>query len=109
MNKFVKMLFKFVLVIVQPIIALAFGLSWIFSESVVVVGTIGILLMVLSILSSVVLYAALDKITLLPTVKVTKQPQIGLSVGLCKGGFALLLPFVYLEFLYKKADGSLKL
>ena len=109
MNKFAKMLFKFVLVIVQPIVALAFGLSWIFSDSVVVVGSIGILLMILSIASSAVLYAVLDKITLLPTVKVTKQPQIGLSIGLSKGGFALLLPFVYLEFFYKKPNGSFKL
>jgi len=107
MNKFLRAILKFTLVILQPIIALAFALSWIFSDSVFLVGFLAIALILLSITSAIVLCALLGNVTILPNVKVEKIPQFGLSIGLTEGGgIALLVPFLYIEFNYKRTPVS---
>ena len=107
MYKFLRAVLKFTLVISQPIVALAFGLSWIFSDSVFLVGFLAIALIVLSITSAIVLCALLGNVTILPNVKVEKIPQFGLSIGLTEGGgIALLVPFLYIEFNYKRTPVS---
>ena len=107
MNKFLRAILKFTLVILQPIIALAFGLSWIFSDSVFLVGFLAIAVILLNVTSAIVLCALLGNVTILPNVKVEKIPQFGLSVGLTEGsGIALLVPSLYIEFNYKRTPVS---
>ena len=106
MNKFLRALVKVFLVIMQPIAALAFMIAS-FSGSETAVVITGVLVVTYNIASAIVLYALLGGISILPNVKVEKIPQFGLSIGLTEGGgIALLVPFLYIEFNYKKTSVS---
>ena len=104
MNTILRRLFKVMFIFVQPVIAvwlcLAICLGW-------PVGLPLVLVILLNFSSAIVLYVLLDNITILPNVvKVEKIPQIGLSVGLTDKGFAILIPFIYIEICYKKTPVS---
>ena len=106
MNRILRAIVKVFLVVLQPITALAFMIAFFTGSSKAVVIT-GVLVVTYNIASAIVLYALLGGIKILPNVKIEKIPQFGLSIGLTEGGgVALLVPFLYIEFTYKKPSVS---
>lgn len=104
MNTILRRLFKALFIFVQPVIAVWLFFAVCFGWPV---GLPLVLVILLNFSSAIVLYVLLDNITILPNVvKVQKIPQIGLSVGLTDKGFAILIPFIYIEICYKKTSVS---
>ena len=105
-SPFIKKLIKFILVVLQPLMAV-----WLIYIAFIDYDWLPALCAApVMLLSSAVHLALLDSIKILPSIKITKKSQVGLSLGLSSNGsLAILIPFFYIELSYKKKDTSTKL